>query len=299
MFDEVVICREDAICLADKLKKITVADIIKSMKVSVVPVAVRDGCICSIYKLVMKLYKPKHYPKYTDITLDVWEETLRVGFVRELEDAIENHITLLSKISGIKNFKTDPESNSSNGLEDVHGNGSESEKKGQANDDDDDDGGGVEDTEGTEDLGLDAQKRKQQGTDEVDYEDGPEEEMHDGELSEEIEEGDEDGNNTEVNEDDENVTLEANNSQGLESPSKPKSIDEKDGLKAEKRKSGPTRKKYDRAVFVKAEGMHFEIHFKFTDEPHILLAQVLSSATHFLFSKQYNYILLGPGDPSD
>ena len=57
MSDIVVICREDAICLADKLKKITVADIIE---VTVVPVAVCDGQICSIYKLVMKLYKPKH-----------------------------------------------------------------------------------------------------------------------------------------------------------------------------------------------------------------------------------------------
>ena len=55
-------------------------------------------------------------------------------------------------------------------------------KKGQSNDEDDD-GVVVEDTEGNEDLGSDAQKRKLQGTDEVDYEDGPEEETHDGELS--------------------------------------------------------------------------------------------------------------------
>jgi len=87
------------------LKKITVADIIKSMKVSVVPVTVLGGQICSIYKLVMKLYKSKQYPEYTDITLEDWEETLRVNFVRELEDAIENHMALLSKISGIKKIK--------------------------------------------------------------------------------------------------------------------------------------------------------------------------------------------------
>ncbi|KAK7345074.1 hypothetical protein VNO77_15476 [Canavalia gladiata] len=263
---------EDAVCLADKLKKITVADIIQSMKVSVVPVTVLNGQICSIYKLVMKLYKPKHYPKYTDITLEDWEDTLRVVFVRELEDAIENHMILLSKISGIKNFKTDPQSNS-NSSEDVHSNGSESEKKGQNNDDDDDDGGGVEDTEGYEDLGSDAQKRKQQGTDEVDYEDGPEEETHDGELSEEFER-DEDGSDIDVNEDYNNVTLNANNSEGQEKSLKSKSIEEKDKLKSKKKKSEPARKKYDRAVFVKAKGMHFEIHFKFSGEPHILLAQI-------------------------
>ncbi|KAH1228715.1 DNA-directed RNA polymerase I subunit 1 [Glycine max] len=263
---------KDAICLADKLKKITVADIIKSMKVSVVPVTVLGGQVCSIYKLVMKLYKSKQYPEYTDITLDDWEETLRVNFVRELEDAIQNHMTLLSKISGIKKFKTDPQSNYSNSSEDAHSNGSESEKKGQNNDDDDEDGGGVEDTEGYEDLGSDAQKRKLQGTDEVDYEDGPEEETHDGELSEEIE-GDEDGSDVDANENYNNVT-DANNSEGLEKPSKSKTIDEKQNLKREKKKSEPATKKYDRAIFVEAKGKHFEIHFRFTGEPHILLTQI-------------------------
>ncbi|XP_020207668.1 DNA-directed RNA polymerase I subunit 1 [Cajanus cajan] len=258
---------EDAICLADKLKKITVADIIKSMKVSVIPVTVLGGQVCSIYKLVMKLYKPKQYPKYTDITLEDWEDTLRVVFARELEDAIENHMTLLSKISGIKKFKT-PQSHHSNSSESAHSNESEFEKKGQINDDDD---GVVEDTEGYEDLGSDAQKRKQQGTDEVDYEDGPEEETRDGELSEEID-GDEEGSDTDVNENDNNVTLDANNSEGLQKPSKSKSIGEKDNK--QKRKSEPASKKYDRAVFVKAKGMHFEIHFKFTGEPDILLTQI-------------------------
>lgn len=289
MFDIVFICREDAICLADKLKKITVADIIQNMKASVVPVAVLNGQICSIYKLEMKLYKPKHYPKYTDVTVEDWEKTLKVVFVRELEDAIENHIILLSKISGIKNFKTDPQSNSSNGSEDVDSNELESQKKGPNNDDDDEDGGGVEDTEGAEDFGSDAQKRKQQGTDEVDYEDGNEEEIHDGELTEEFEEGDEDGSDIEVNGDGKNVTLDATNSQGLDIHSKPKSIDEKNNLESKKKISEPTTKKYDRAVFVEAKGMHFEIHFKFTDEPHILLAQVFSAATHFLFNMQYKY----------
>ncbi|QCE05239.1 DNA-directed RNA polymerase I subunit RPA1 [Vigna unguiculata] len=261
---------EDAICLADKLKKITVADIIKSMKVSVVQVAVHGGQVCSIYKLVMKLYKPKQYPKYTDITYEDWEDTLRVFFVRELEDAIESHMALLSKISGIKKFKTDPQSNYSNSSEDAHDNGSESETKGKNNDDDDEDGV-VEDTEGYEDLGSDAQKRKRQGTDEVDYEDGLEEEVHDGELSEEIE-NDEDGSDVDVNENDNAMTLDANNSEGLEKSSK--SIAEKNSLKREKKKSRAIIKKYDRAVFVKAEKKHFEIHFKFTGEPHILLAQI-------------------------
>ncbi|KAK7252592.1 hypothetical protein RIF29_36649 [Crotalaria pallida] len=273
---------EDAIRLSDKLKKITVADVIESMEVSVVPVAVQDGQICRIYKLEMKLYKPKHYPKYTDITIEDWEDTLKVFFVRELEDAIQNHMALLSKIKGIQNYKTDPQSSSSDGSENVDSNGLESEKKGHNNDDDDDDdGGGVEDTEGAEDLGSDAQKRKQQGTDEVDYED-------DGELSEEFEgaegEGDDkvndDGDDTKVNEDGgdihvneggENLPLDANNSQGHKIHSKPKSVDKKDNLSENKEAE---RKKYDRRFFVEAKGMHFKIHFKFVDEGHILLAQI-------------------------
>ncbi|KAE9606955.1 putative DNA-directed RNA polymerase [Lupinus albus] len=281
---------EDAIRLADKLKKITVADIIENMEVSVVPVAVHDGQICSIYKLEMKLYKPKHYPKYTDITIADWEETLNVVFVRELEDAIENHMSLLSKISGIQNFKSDPQSSSSNGSEDVDNNGLESEKKGRNNDDDDEDGGG-EDTEGADDLGSDAQKRKQQGTDEVDYEDGAEEETHDGELSEDFEDdeggGDvkvsKDGIHVIVNENEsdiefseggQNVPIDANNSHEHETHSKPKSTDEKDNLESGKKKPESTTKKFDRRFFVEAKGMNFKIHFKFINEPHILLAQI-------------------------
>ncbi|XP_057422605.1 DNA-directed RNA polymerase I subunit 1 isoform X2 [Lotus japonicus] len=303
---------EDANCLADKLKKITVADIIESMKVSVVPIAVRDGKVCSIYKLVLKLYKPKHYPKYTDITLEDWKETLSVVFVRELEDAIQNHMTLLSKIRGIKDVRSNESESEKKGItnedddddvEDKEGSealGSDAQKRKQrqTKEDDDDD---VEDTEESEDLGLDAQKRKQQGTDEFDYEDGAEEETHDGELSEELEgdedgndievneddknvthnanksqelEGDEDGSDIEVNEDDKNVTHDANNSQGLKTHSKRKSIDEKASLKSKKKKSELTIKETDRAVYVKAKGKKFEIRFKFVNEPHILLAQI-------------------------
>ncbi|XP_058730735.1 DNA-directed RNA polymerase I subunit 1 [Vicia villosa] len=265
---------ENAMRLADKMKKITVADIIESMKVSVVPVAVKDGDICSIYKLMMKLHKPKHYPKYTDITREDWEETLRVGFVRELEDAIERHILLCEKISGIKNFQ------GKSGVENDHSNGSESNKNGQTDDDDDGD-----DTEDADDLGYDAQKSKQQAMDEVDYDDVPEEETcemsedgkndadgkddedekGDGDDEDEKGDGDDsdievngDDSDTELNGNDKNVTLDANKSQGLEETSK----------------SEPQRKEKDRRVYVKSGGMRFEIHFKFTTEPHILLAQI-------------------------
>jgi DNA-directed RNA polymerase I subunit RPA1 len=265
------------------MKKITVADIIESVNVSVDPATVKEGHVCRIYKLKMKLHIPIHYPVHTDVTLEDWEETLRVGFVRGLEDAIQSHIVLLGKISGIKDYKDKP--NSSNGVKNDHNNESESNRNDQTDDDDD---GDADDTEDAEDLGLDAQKNKQQTMDEVEYEDGSEEETRDGQDDEDDKDGkdgkgDGDDSNIEVNGDDsdidvndndKNVALDANNSQGLEETSKSK-----------KRKSEAEFKDNDRRIYVKARGMRFEIHFKFTDdEPHILLAQVLSNANHFLFS---------------
>ncbi|XWS59174.1 hypothetical protein CRYUN_Cryun08bG0099300 [Craigia yunnanensis] len=126
--------KEDAVCLADKMKKITVADILESMEVSVMPFAVHNGDICSIYKLKMRLGKP-------------------------------------GGISGIKNFMPDSRPNASNEMdEDV----SESKLHETENDDD------TDDEERAEDLGLDAQKQKQQTADEMDYEDGSEEEQNEG-----------------------------------------------------------------------------------------------------------------------
>lgn len=285
-----IIYREDASCLADKLKKITVADIIKSMKVSVVPFAVHDHQICSIYKLEMMLYIPENYPKNTDISLEDWEETLEVVFVRELEDAIQNHLLLLSKISGIKNFMPDSKSNTSNGTDDdddVSGNRSQREEDADADEDADD--GAVSD-----DLGLDVQKRKQQLIDEMDYDDASEEEPNEGELSAGSEsEIDQVENEIEVTKDDVIEPLDAKNISYEQSgkSSKHKSKDKKNESKAKRKKRSRgklVKKEFDRAYFVKAKGMHFEIHFRFTNEPHILLAQVFSPSLSFPFYNSIN-----------
>ncbi|XWS51631.1 hypothetical protein CRYUN_Cryun11dG0000300 [Craigia yunnanensis] len=157
--------------LLDKMKKITVADILESMEVSVMPFAVHNGDICSIYKLKMRLGKPDWYFKSSDITVEDCARIIEVVFLRELEDAIQNHLVLLSRISGIKKFMPDSRPNDSNEMdEDV----SESKLHETENGDD------TDDEERAEDLGLDAQKQKQQTTDEMDYEDGSEEEQIDG-----------------------------------------------------------------------------------------------------------------------
>lgn len=220
------------------------------MKVSVVPVAVDNGQICSLYKLEMKLYKPKHYPKYADILIEDWEKTLKKDFLRAMEDAIEQHVKLLSKISGIK-------SDSSQSLKE---DGFKFKNACDDGDGDNDGGSGGEDVEEVEDLGTDAQKRKRQGRDEIDYEDGAGEETHEGEQLEETigEDGNQDESDVEVNENDTTRVSESKHS---------KSIDEKP-----KRKSKQVPK---RATFVEAKGMHFEVHFKFIKDPYILLAQVI------------------------
>ena len=80
--------------ITDKFRKITVADIIKCAKVSVIPFAVHMGEVCSVHKLKINLYKPEDYPKHTDITEAHLEETMTVMFLRKLEDA-EHAIVLL------------------------------------------------------------------------------------------------------------------------------------------------------------------------------------------------------------
>ncbi|KHG19529.1 hypothetical protein F383_25146 [Gossypium arboreum] len=50
--------KEDALCLANKMKKITVADTLENMEVCISPFSVHNGDICSIYKLKIRLVKP-------------------------------------------------------------------------------------------------------------------------------------------------------------------------------------------------------------------------------------------------
>lgn len=269
--------KDDAERLAAKLKKVTVADITESMEVSIVPFTVQDHQTCSIYKLKMKLYEPALYPPHTGISLEDCEETLEAVFVRELEDAIQNHLLLLSKISGIKNFLPDSRSMASKETdEDASGDGSAG-----GNGDEDDDG---EDDGGAEDIGLDAQKRKQQASDEMDYGDSegePDEGEPSAGLTEEIdlvEDEVEISNNEEVG-------ISDPKDEDSKVPSKSKSSKNKKAKTEAKRKKRfrAIKKDFDRAILVKAKGTYFEVHFRFTNEPHILLAQIAQKAANKVY----------------
>ncbi|XWS43173.1 hypothetical protein CRYUN_Cryun16bG0080100 [Craigia yunnanensis] len=282
--------KEDALCLADKMKKITLADILESMEVSVTPFAVHNGDICSIYKLKMRLGKPGQYFKNSDITVEDCAHILEVVFLRELEDAIQNHLVLLSRISGIKNFMPDSRSNASKETdEDV----SESRSHEIENDDD------TDDEERTEDLGLDAQKQKQQTTDEMDYEDGSEEEQNEGAslagLESEIDMSEDENGTIENNVIESDIDKDeiSHSSPNLENRSKPNSSDEKKTRSEPKRKNMRGKfvmKETDRAIYNATRRLRFEVHFKLINEPHILLAQIAEKTAKKVYIQSFGKI---------
>ncbi|OVA12173.1 RNA polymerase [Macleaya cordata] len=302
--------RDVAERLAAKLKKVTVADIIESMEVHVVPFAVQKQQVSTIYKLKIKLYRPELFPPYMDITLEDCMETLDVQFLRELEDAIQNHLIMLSKISGIKNMLEGGESESSSGKEkDEDDPGMKSQ---QAGDESDDNGGDDNDNE-AEDLGVDAQKRRQQATDEMDYdEDGVEKETSvvenvdtEGEAGSESEtehvgtEDDDHGSDGEAQifdaEDEAKPVPVSKSKFDAEDEAKPvrvlksKTVEKESKSEAKPKKHVRTRrmkKDTDRVVFVEAKGLDFEVHLRFTDEPHIMLAQIAQKAAKNVYIRR-------------
>ncbi|KAK4354021.1 hypothetical protein RND71_026215 [Anisodus tanguticus] len=167
--------KDDAQSLLAEVKKITVADMIESVEVNLLPLSIHKNKISQLYKLTLKL------KKHEFVSSEDCKYTLKHVFLRELEDAIESHMALLYKINGIKDFKSSSESVASNETEE---NASSTRHDFEKVDDDDE----AED-ERTEDLSSDAQKRKLQTTDEMDYEDGCEDEA---ETTAEVEKGEPD-----------------------------------------------------------------------------------------------------------
>ncbi|KAE8726945.1 Detected protein of confused Function [Hibiscus syriacus] len=214
------------------MKKITVADMLESMGVSVTPFALDSAHLRgSVFEGVRGCHREPS------------------GF------AVQNlwH----------KNFVPDSRPNASNETdEDVP-----ESTRGTENDDTDDE-------ERAEDLGLDAQKQKQQVTDEMDYEDGSDEEQNEGPTLAGLE------SEIDMSEDD-NGTIEndANGSDNEKDEIPDDLLNAENRSKEEKTKSEPKRRKFvkketDRAIFSETKGLHFEVHFKFVNEPHILLAQI-------------------------
>ncbi|MCD9640206.1 hypothetical protein HAX54_025388 [Datura stramonium] len=269
--------KDDAQSLLAKVKKITVADMIDSMEVNLLPLSIYNHQVSQLYKLTVKL------KKHDFVSSEDCKYTLEVVFLRELEDAIESHLALLSKINGIQNFKSSSESVALNETEE---NASSTRHEEEVLDDDDDE---AED-ERTEDLGSDAQKRKQQTTDEMDYEDPSEDEA---ETTAEVEDEESDQEHEIGNSDEEEIGDHGNEEKMSKLQSKEEDIantkesksKSKKTVKQKKTKERRSKKDSDRSVFVAVDGLHFEVHFRLVNEPHILLAQVAQKTAKKVYVK--------------
>lgn len=251
-----MIYRRDVVALVSKVKRVSVADLVESMEVGL---SFDRHDVARIYKLKMKLKETEFIPS-EDI-----KDTLETTFLYELEDAIENHIIFLSRISGIKNFMSSSKSAVSGETdEDESG-----EKSTEVDNDDDDDEDG-DDEKGGDDLDADAQKRKQQASDERDYSDESDVDHGEDELSPDTEKS-----KSEV-EDPEDMDTSKDDGTIYSDEKEEQNADEGGGTSARDFYSGKgfSSKKIKRAVKLECKGLSYEVHFRFTNEPHLLLDQV-------------------------
>ncbi|CAI9761147.1 unnamed protein product [Fraxinus pennsylvanica] len=271
--------KPDVTSLIANVKKVCIADLAESMEVELL---INDQQVARIYKLKMKL-------KATEfVSLEDLHATLRSTFLRELEEAIENHVVFLSRISGIRNFTLSSPSETLNEADNNSTVGSQEDM------DNDMDADGVE---RGEDLGSDAQKRKQQSTDEMDYDDGSdssEDEPDEGELSSELEGGQtnqdhlkevESRKDEETDSDDDDEASNMQNDNEMKSESKSSRVGFKSAVKNKKSGEESSDKKPRRAIYIAVRGLHFEVHFKFTKEPHLLLAQIAQKTAKKVYIK--------------
>uniref|UniRef100_A0A803LXG3 DNA-directed RNA polymerase n=1 Tax=Chenopodium quinoa TaxID=63459 RepID=A0A803LXG3_CHEQI len=244
---------DDAEQLAAKLKRISVADLIENMEVSVLPFSIKEHEICSIYKLKLKLYDPELYPRHTDVTLEDCQNTLLNEYLKKMEAAISSHLHLLSRISGIK-LESQAQTVGSDEM-DEDGSEFESQTKEDSDSEEEDDP-----------FSSKARKKKGRSKDEVDYEDDDSEE----EVEEEVE----------LNEDE--IVKESVEQEELKASSDPDSLQpQKEKSEAEQRKTSAK----DRAIHVACDGLFFEVHFKLTNEPHILLTQIAQKTAEKVYVK--------------
>ncbi|KAK9684125.1 hypothetical protein RND81_10G187900 [Saponaria officinalis] len=276
--------KDDAERLASKLKRITVADVVEKLDVSIVPFSVDNNAICSIYKLKMKLYEPELYPPHADITLEDCHNTLEEKFVDDLQTAMESHLVLLEKINVISSV-SEPKNSDDMEIDD-----SESKRPDDDDDDDDNDGSG----EGAEDLGSDAQKAKRQATDEMDYDTEAEEEKanrqtvddmgseDDDDVEEEMPVAEDEG---EVYQHEDHNSKEDTKQDVKRTSSRSESTGKKDTKQVVQ---GTSRKKKENRVKIchlATEGVNFEVHFMLVNEPHILLAQIAEKTAKKVYVK--------------
>ncbi|XP_078181608.1 nuclear RNA polymerase A1 [Carex rostrata] len=269
------ISREEAERVAGKLRRICVADVVERMEVCTIPFFVKDKRVFTIYKLKMRLFSPDLYPPHCDLTPDDCLEIISDIFVEAMDEAIRKHLALLNRIRNINMAEGGKEME--DGGMDIDAD-EEDGVNGKSGEEGEMDGGDVSDGEG-----ADAQRRRRQENDEMEYEDDLE--TKDSNKKEKNDEEDEVGTDDDVEEKEEDYMMEgveteaeeeevADNEQ--EETNKVKKNDERDKKKdkkvvKEKKKS----KKKKRNVHKEGNGLDFEVHFRFEqDDPHVLLSEI-------------------------
>ncbi|KAF5178237.1 Dna-directed rna polymerase i subunit [Thalictrum thalictroides] len=274
--------QEDAEHLAGTLRKVSVADIVESMEVSVVPFSVQNQKVSTIYKLKIKLYPHELFPKNSGIKkLEDCEETLMDPFIRELERALESHVKMLLNNAGIDSIhqKVEFDSPEETAEADPGHNSKEKDEENDSSDDEDE----------ADDLGTDAQKRRQNKTDEMEYGDSMENQNVEGEPSEFESENDrvEDIENSNSGEDE---MIDAADESRDRPVSKCTPSAKKLNSEIKRKKVDAGRKDYDRRIFESFSGLEFEIHFQMSDSPHILLSQIAQRAAKNVYIRKSSRI---------
>lgn len=288
--------REDAEFIASKLGRISLADVIETMEVSIVPFFIIEKQVYTLYKLTLKLYSPEFYPPHSGISLALCMETLEKMFIKEMEEEITKHLLLSSKIKNIRtsSFKKDVESDEGDsdepGGQIAAGNKNDVDENDE-NDDDDDDANNVDDDDDNimdaEDLGADAEKSKRQTNDEIEYDDNVENEM--SALNDEYD-GMQSGSEVESDliDDKEDYAVETEVSQTpltLESTSH---VASKKEVKSEVKGKTTIKKcgkRSDRILLAESKGLEFELHFKFNQDEPLLLAELAQKTAKRVYVK--------------
>jgi DNA-directed RNA polymerase I subunit RPA1 len=269
--------RGDAERLAAKLRGVRLADIVAGTEVCTVHFHNSNGHVSNLYKLQLKLHSPEDYPDQSELTADECQTALRTVFIDAMEYAIEKHLNLLHKVSGIQETRVqDTDSSLPEGPEEPESRPIDREELGASDGDD----------ENEDDMGADAEKWKQQQNDELEYDDTGNADVMDSDPEEETKykpdnEDDpaESGGESEV-EDEGHMSDSGNKSGKLEDgPAAGKLKKEKsetvENLEQKQEQTTQKRsKKVKRAVHVESTDLKFEVHYLLHKEPTILLAQV-------------------------
>ncbi|KAK4485402.1 hypothetical protein RD792_008041 [Penstemon davidsonii] len=259
--------KHDVVSLVSNVKKVAVSDLVESMEIQL---SIDHKEVARIYKLTIKLKDTEF------VSLENTHETLKSTFLRELEDAIENHVVFLERVIGIQNSKSSSKSEASKEFNDDDDDSSNVARR--THEDEMKDDGDEVDNDSGDDLGSDVQKTKKQATDEMEYEDDeseidPESDVLSAKTDDDIEaRNDEETEDVDDREDDEAVSNVQKEEDEVMPESNPRGKEAVEII--ENPSSSYTGKKPRRAIYMALKGLSCEVHFKFTYEPHFLLAQV-------------------------